>query len=150
MVQPPPAASRCGPGWVASQAVSLVEVMIAVAILAVALLAILGVFIGGLELMAHSQEATVGHEIARAMLEEISAADRSTLPTANSTFDGTVPTGQTLAGFPPAPYPEVVIDGRRYIISVQTRQVVGTTVSVAVEVSWGQPGGAKLETYLHP
>lgn len=129
------------------RAVSLLEVLCAMSILAVAALAIAQVFISGLGLMTQSRDMQAAAEVGRQLLEQVRVS--GTIPP-NATFDGSVPDPQ-VNGFPPAPYPVGTVDGKPYTLVVTTQPVPGSpdVKAVGVEVRWGDNHRARLQTYFY-
>ncbi len=66
-------------------------IMVTVGLLAVALLAVIGVFTGGLDLMARSQEISAATDVARELLERVKSQGVSFIPGPPAVFDGRAP-----------------------------------------------------------
>ncbi len=136
---------------------SLLEVTLALGILTVALLATLQVFLSGSQMVAQSTQVTTAGELARELLDRCAAIGYALVPPNSTVFDGTAttPTLPDANGFPPAPYPEAVVEGTTYRFRVTTDNlaVLGATNeprAIFVEVFWGRNHQASFETYLHP
>ena len=109
------------------------------------LVALIGVFIGGLKLMDGSQLRTKASNVGREVLEAI--ADEGGfdfVPTTDSFFDGVAPT-PTRQSFPPPPYPQAEREGRTFTVSVETSTLTERTRAVLVTVTWGEEGSVQLE-----
>lgn len=127
---------------------TVAEILIALGLVVTALLVLVGVFGGGLNLMANSQEHTVAVEQAKEFLESIEEGGGfAMLPTTAKVFDGSVPDSPE-SGFPPAPYPVVAVDGRSYVLTVRVEPhpTLAEVTAVEVEVRWGERGRTRLET----
>lgn len=128
---------------------TLAEVLMAVGILAMVLIFVIGVFIGGLNLMERSEVHTDASSIGRELLETIEdEGGFAALPSDDVIFDGKVPTPR-VDGFPPEPYP-VAQRGREYTIRVEVRKPPGgerRLGAVLVTVSWddGGRGESRIE-----
>ncbi len=128
---------------------SLLELMIAFGVVAVAILAILLVFTRGLEWFVSSTDTTLASATGRQVLDEIRQRGPERLPAANLTFDGRAGNPKDVAlDFPPDPYP-VANDGtRNYTMVVRFSDVNPRLRSVLVEVYWNERSHVKLETYV--
>lgn len=127
---------------------TLSELLISVGLLAVVILTIVGVFIGGLKLMNNSKVRTGASNIARQVLEAIEdEGGFVALPDEESLFDGAVPT-PAVEGFPPAPYPVAQADGRDFTVVVETRNLGARARAVLVTVNWDDRS-LKLEKVFH-
>ncbi|MCA9796857.1 MAG: prepilin-type N-terminal cleavage/methylation domain-containing protein [Candidatus Eremiobacteraeota bacterium] len=131
---------------------SLVEILLALALVAVAILGIVGAFIAGVRMMGRSNELTQATEEGRQVLERIklnvAAGGLDYLPTGTYLFDGATPDppqGAAPLVFPPDPYPG---DGR-YVIRVSGRELTTDLREVSVEVRWGETGRTLLVTRMH-
>lgn len=129
-------------------ALTLAEVIIAIGLLSMVLLMLVGVFIGGLQLMARSEVHTEASSIGREVIETIEdEGGFSALPSSMASFDGAVPHPK-LDGFPPDPYPKATRGGREYIIRVEVRSPSSRLGAVLVTVKWNE-GQIKLEKVFH-
>lgn len=134
----------------------------AVGLLAVAALALLTVFIGGLKMMQRSNEMAAANDVARAVLEAVKRDyhihSDALFPSGEYKFDGRVPDDVfdddpdvAPPAFPPQPYPSTVINNITYTALVSGRPESSRLHRVRVEVYWGvssQP--IVLETLIHP
>ncbi len=109
--------------------------MLAVGILAVALLALIGVFTTGLSLLAQSRDSQTATQLARELVE--TARVTGNVPKAALSFDGSVPTAP-VNGFPPLPYPARNVGGQNYVLKVVTLPIRTDLVGVSVEVTWAR------------
>lgn len=123
---------------------TMAEVLLALFLLAVGILALVGVLAGGLNQMSRSEELTEAAYLARDFFENVRKLDPAVIPE-NASYDGDTP---ALDGFPPAPYPGFKIRGRQYNFKVETTRLGDFTVSLKVEVSWPDGGPVKYETYV--
>lgn len=110
----PPVRSRCRVGWEGERlrgdprGFTLSEVMVAIGLLAVALLAVISLFTAALRLQAQLQERTEAASLGRELMERIRAAP-GTVPAAPRSWYGgemeDTPYDLGPPRFPPAPYP---------------------------------------------
>lgn len=121
--------------WNWRRGLNLAEVMLALGILAVAMLALIGVFTSGLRLLAQSRDAQTATQLARQLLEQVRVSGN--VPHAALTFDGSIPTAQ-VAGFPPAPYPAATVANLPFTLVVTTQPIRPDFVAVRVVVRWHQ------------
>jgi len=129
---------------------TVAEVMMALGILGIAILAIVSGFIGAIEMNARSIEMAVASQVGRDFLERAHELGYENVPEGNFTFDGALNAPQTAEGFPPAPYPKVEANGRTHTLLVNVTTKGATLKVVVVEVSCGKHGRAVFETYLYP
>lgn len=130
------------------RAYSLLEVLIAIAVMTMAVLSVVALFTSGLRMKTKLSQVALATEIARETMERIKSQGFTTLPPVGSTFDGSLPTPQTLSGFPPAPYPTIRRDGRDYFVVVAVSEVTGRPRlrTVDVEVRWGRDSTVRIST----
>ena len=124
---------------------SLLEILIAIGLVAFALLTLMGVYISNLKLVDQSSHISDATEVGREMLERIKEVEYADLPPAPSLFDGGAGMPQ-VGGFPPEPYPVKTINGVDYAIEILL-QPEGNLVSVTAKVSWSD-STITLQTYL--
>jgi len=115
--------------------INLAEIMLAVGIVAVAMLALIGVFTSGLRLLAQSRDSQTATQLARQVLEQVRVSGN--VPHNALTFDGSVPTPR-VAGFPPPPYPTATVANLPFTLFVTTQPIRSDFVAVRVEVRWQQ------------
>lgn len=109
--------------------------MLAVGILAIAMLALIGVFTTGLKLLAQSRDSQTATQLARELMEQTRASG-NVCRTAQ-VFDGSVPT-PPINGFPPPPYPAANVGGLPFTFVVRTTPVRPDLIGVQVEVRWAR------------
>ncbi len=120
----------------------------AIGILAVVILTVVGVFIGGLKLMNNSKVRTAASNVGKEMLEAIEdEGGFVAIPDQETVFDGAVPAPQ-VDGFPPEPYPTTRTDNRDFVIVVETRNIDDRSRAVLVTVNWDDRS-LKLEKMFH-
>lgn len=138
------------------------EALVAVGLLAVAALALLTVFIGGLKMMQRSNEMAAANDVARSVLEAVKRDYKghsdALFPPGEYKFDGRVPDivfdddpDELPPPFPPEPYPSTTINDIDYTVVVSGKPESARLHRVRVEVYWGissQP--VVLETLIHP
>lgn len=132
------------------RAVTVAEVMMAFGILAVAILAIVSAFLGAIELNARSVDTAVATQVGRDFLERVNELGYDSVPDGTYTFVGANNDPQNGDGFPPAPYPKVVANGKDHYLQVRVSTKGATLKVVVVEVTSGKHGRATFETYLYP
>lgn len=126
--------------------VTLIEVMLALGILAVALLSLIAVFTSGLKLARASDQVTTASTVGQEFLELVKG--KGYTQTAVGTYDGRVSTPQdTATGFPFAPYPSVKRESGDYTLVVDCQDVTSTIRGVKVEVYWDTQKGGKVTFY---
>lgn len=132
---------------------NLIEVLLAVAIVAVALITLIGVLTYGMQMLSRSREVYVANEIGRQLMEKIRLETRTTgfsaLPGGAYVFDGRVPDPAS-GGFPPAPYPGQTWNGGNYQLVVTGAQSDARLKSVTVDVYWGPTQKISLTSLYHP
>ena len=140
---------------------SVMEALVAVGLLAVAALALLTVFIGGLKMMQRSNEMAAANDVARSVLEAIkrdyALYDDPLFPVGAYKFDGRVPDDKfdddplvDPPPFPPDPYPAVKVNGTEYKVVVSGNEEASRLKRVKVEVYWNDNRPISLETLIHP
>lgn len=115
------------------KAMTLAEILLAVGLLAVAILALVALNTGGLRLMSSGRQHLAATDLAERVLDGARELGYSRIPVPKS-----FPPDANSEGFPPAPYPGQQIDGYDYQISVKTQQVKNHLKSVEVKVSYGK------------
>lgn len=123
---------------------TLAEILVALAILSLALLTMIAVFIKNLSLSAKAEETTVATELCHRQLQNIRSMEPELIPTP-ANFTG-APSNSD--GFPPEPYPSQTLDREDYNVEVSTR-VDGDFVLVESTVSWRR-GRLTLATLVRP
>lgn len=127
---------------------SLLEVIFAIALLAVLALGLLALFINGLKLSSQNRETTKCAKVAQQLLENL--RDRSLeFPKTPQTFRASQSDPQ-VNGFPPAPYPKLLLGRQEYFVDVQIEPVTGHLHLYSVRVQVGWPDGShpvELQTY---
>lgn len=115
-----------------ARALSLLEVLLATALVGFGVLTLMGVFTGGLKLVEQGNNQAVAVDIARAVLDATRDQGYASIP-ASGSFTG----GPAVGGFPPAPYPETTVNNQAYTVAVNcsTRDV--HLKAVVAEVRWG-------------
>ena len=127
---------------------TLAEILIAVGLLTMVLVLLVGVFIGGLQLMQRSEVHTAASSIGREVMETIEdEGGLACIPLHSTAFNGANPDA-SVDGFPPAPYPRVSRAGREFVVRVETHSLSARMAAVLVTVSWGG-GRIQLEKVFH-
>lgn len=138
---------------------SLMELVLALGVVTVAVLALITVFISGLELSARSRDLATATELARAVMERtklnLRTAGFAYVPAGSYTFDGRAPAprvGAPPLDFPPDPYPGVPnLNGQRYSVLVTGSEPnPGKLKEMRVEVLFGPSSRVVVETRFHP
>jgi type II secretory pathway pseudopilin PulG len=116
---------------------TLTEVLLALGLITVALLALVGVLALSLRSSTQNRQATQAAQLAQQLFEEIRR--EGNCPSATVDY-----TGQpAVDGFPPAPYPGVQVEDTEYRLVVHGEPVGGRTglYAVKVNVLWSQHQG---------
>lgn len=123
---------------------TLLEVILAFALLSIGIITLSTVFISGLKLAGNSRDLSAASQMANEVLERARHQGFDNLPKANVLFDGQVP--DAAAGtFPGSPYPSR--DG--YVLQVEARSLGPRLRAVRVKVLWAS-GSYTTETLIHP
>ncbi|MGE0494901.1 MAG: hypothetical protein AB7S38_37170 [Vulcanimicrobiota bacterium] len=122
----------------------------AVALAALALLALIGVFVASLRLTSQNREAVAATHLAGEILERARSLDYSVLPQTVTVFRGSLPDA-AVNGFPPAPYPRVSMGGQEYVFEVRVEPGPPPGELLAVEVvARYSDHQVRLQGYLTP
>jgi type II secretory pathway pseudopilin PulG len=139
------------------RALTLLEAIVAIGLLALATLSLLTVIVGGMKLMARSNEMAAANDVAKSTLEAIKRDfklhEMDALPPGVYTFDGRISDPADSTGpntFPPAPYPSVTVSGIQYNLVVEGLNEGTRIRRVKVSVYWDDDTPLVLETLLHP
>lgn len=135
---------------------TLVEVVVAFGILAVAALALIAAFVSGMKLSAHSRDITIASEVAKQVLErtrdELRMFGFDYIPAGTYSFDGRAgdfPIG--IPPFPPGPYPTTRISDQDYFVVVTGEEPApGRLKNVRVDVYWHGDSHVTMETKFSP
>ena len=108
------------------------------------LILLVGVFLGGLNLMERSEIHTAASSIGAELMETIEdEGGYSSIPDGTYAFDGATPTPK-LGSFPPDPYPKATRAGREFTVKVEVQSPTDELRAVLVTVSW-DTGRIQLE-----
>ena len=118
----------------------------ALSLVAVAVLAILGVYSIGLKQSTDAEKILKATEMAKELLESTRELDFTQVPDTNVQFDGRSGAPPHSPVFPPAPYPER--NGQGVLVIVD--QVGPTLKSVCVKVYYREGRSVDLQTYFRP
>ena len=131
-----------------ARGVTLVEIILAIGVLAVAILGLATVFISGLKLVEASANLTSATNVGREFLETVKEHGYS--GTRAGTFDGRTPTPpDARSGFPPAPYPKTTVDQHEYTLVVRCRDYSPTIRTIEVDVYWDRDSKTSFSTMVH-
>lgn len=123
---------------------SLLEVMLALAVLAILLVSLVLVLTGGLRLISQADRSDQANALALHMMERIK--ERSVIPVEGD-FDGRAsPTPQVL-GFPPTPYPKAELE-RNFEFVVRVAAHSERLWHVKVEVYEDESRAASMEGFV--
>ncbi|CAM9987568.1 unnamed protein product [Phaeothamnion confervicola] len=125
---------------------SLLEVMLAIALMGVVVVGILVVMGGGLRLMNQAGDVTRARELATQEMENIRQSAYAYSPDGTN-FDARSGTA-AVGGYPPAPYNPA--PGETYKLAVAVQRVNPTLRSIRVDVYWGVNHNIHLETLMNP
>ena len=127
---------------------TLAELIVTMALIAIAALGLLAAFTSGLKLMQQSTNLSMATDLGREMLESIKAGGYQR--TAVGDFDGRQSDPADAAtGFPETPYPRGRRDQQEYTLRVLCQQHSPTTRLLKVEVFWGRSHRTSLSTMVH-
>ena len=131
---------------------TLAEILFSAGILTIVLVLLVGVFVGGLNLMERSEIQTAASSIGREIIETIQdEGGFGALPEGDIVFNGGNPDPK-MGDFPPDPYPTASRDGRDYSVRVEVKEVSSRVPNrmsaVLVTVSW-DGGRIQLEKVFH-
>ena len=132
-------------GQIRQRGLSLLEILFALVLVTVAVLAVVSVYIGGMRLSAKGERLFIASETGKAVLERIREAGFSEIPDGTRTFDGRSNDPQ-LGDFPPPPYPAQ----GDYPILVETHLQEANLKSVTVRVFYDKDNSVVLQTYFTP
>jgi uncharacterized protein (TIGR02598 family) len=132
---------------------SLIEVLLAIGLVAVAALTMISMFLYGLEASAKSSDIAAATAVGQQIVERVRRMHKlqgfGATPTGSFVFDGRVPQ-PAVANFPPSPYPEATLNKRRYPVVVTGTQPSGFLKTMRVEVYYEPGKKITLETHIHP
>ena len=129
-----------------SRGLSLIEVLVAMGLVASAVLALVSVYLGGIKLSRKSEKILLATETAKAMLEVVREKGFDAIPAETKIFRGQENDPRTEQGFPPDPYPA---EGD-FFITVETRERESNLRSVTVKVIYDGKSSVSLQTYVTP
>ncbi|MFA5504750.1 MAG: type II secretion system protein [Vulcanimicrobiota bacterium] len=141
------------------RALTLLETIIAIGLLAMATLSLLTIIVSGMKMMQRSNEVAAASDVARSTLEAIKrdfkAHGMSALPPDEFTFDGRDPEPDEVdlsgpVAFPPQPYPRVTVGGQTYFVGIEGRSEGTRVKRVKVNIFWDDDTPLVLEALLHP
>ena len=131
--------------WQGKTGVSLIEVMLALGLVATAVLAIMSVYTMGLRQSVKAEKMLKATEMSREIMERTRELDFSKIPDTNTTFDGHL-SQSAVNGFPPSPYPK-----RTDLVAViVVDQVAPQLKSVCVRVFYDKGQSVDFQTYFKP
>lgn len=125
---------------------TLMEILIALGLVAFALLTMVGVCIRGTHLMTRGERITIATDVGREVLESLKQQGYAALPAADSLFDGRVPDPADASGFPGPPYPS----SRSCNLVIRTEKLDTELKSVTVTVYYDGTSHVEFQTYLRP
>lgn len=116
---------------VGARGVTLIEILLAVALVAVAILALIGLNTGGLRLMTKGRAQVNAIDLAERQLDSISELGYSQIKVGKA-YAGS----SAEDGFPPAPYPLATLEGNQYHLAVEAYQQDDNLIRVRVLVTF--------------
>jgi type II secretory pathway pseudopilin PulG len=132
-----------------NKGVTLAELVVAMGIVSVALLAIMGVLIQSTGALNSDRKISTASQLARQVMEAVRAGGHLTIPEGTVTFDGRADHPK-VNDFPPDPYPGVKVDEGEFHISVTAERKPPNLKSVTVEVYWDVDKKVALQSYFLP
>ncbi len=124
---------------------SLIEVMLALGLVASAVLAIMAVYTMGLRQSVKAEKMLKATEMSREIMERTRELDFSKIPDTNTSFDGRL-NQSAVNGFPPTPYP--TRDDFKAVVTVD--QIAPQLKSVCVKVFYDKGQSVDFQTYFKP
>lgn len=124
-------------------AISLIEIMLCIGLLAVLMVFVFSVIVGGLQMQTRAESVEQASSVAREQIESIKARPFEII---EGSFDGKAGS-PALDGFPPPPYPSV-IRGAEYFLSVDVVAVDERVWYCKVAVETSDRRMTTMETYL--
>lgn len=119
--------------------------MLALGLLALVVIGVMVVLIGGLSLLNQASDMAQARQLATQELERIRIGDLAYQPD-GTYFDGRLNTAP-VNGYPPPPYP---LGLGKYHLAVGAQRVGPGLRSVQVTVFWGDNHRLQLETMMNP
>lgn len=133
----------------ALRGLTLTEVLFALAIVAIAIISLVTLFLSGLRLLTRSADLQRCSELARRQVEAV--LEMPALPPGTVSYDGRLNQAPDAAtGFPPPPYPAVAVDDKSYPVLCALRPVTGDVRVLEVRVFYGPEQSVWVERYLRP
>lgn len=126
---------------------SLIEVALALGLLALVTLSVVAVVGAGLRARLQGEQHVVATEIANDVLERIRADGYLSIPAVATSFDGRIPQ-PPVGDFPPPPYPSPS-QAPEYRIQVESEPVARNLRRVRVTV-FSKEASTRLESLFHP
>ncbi len=120
------------------------EVLVAIGIIAVAILALVLMFTRGMVMLGHSKQISEATDAAQVCLETIKAKGVGFVVPGH--YDGRVK-DPSVDGFPPSPYPRTAQNYPVVVRATRTGAPLGT-ISIAVDVHYDEKNRVTLATYL--
>ncbi len=128
-------------------AVSLLELVVAIGLVAFTLLTMVAVAINGARLGQRGEQITRATEMGRSLLERLQDDGFVYLPDGDNVHDGRVPDPtDSVTGFPPSPYPSQ----ENMSLVVATRQLEPQLKSVTATIYYQDESHLTLQTYFRP
>lgn len=125
---------------------TLAEIIVALGVVSIALLAIMGVLIKSTGALRADRKVAQASNIARQVLEAVRAGGIE-IPAGTVTFDGR--TGQApVNDFPPAPYPQTTNEEGDFFVVVEVKPRPPSLKSVTVSVYWDVETRVTLQSYF--
>ena len=123
--------------------ISLLEIMLCIGLLAILMVFVFSVIIGGLQMQTRAESVEQASSVAREQIENLKARPFETV---EGTFDGKAGS-PALNGFPPPPYPSVT-RGADYFIRVEVAAVDERVWYCKVTVESRDHKMTTMETHL--
>lgn len=128
--------------------VTLTEIVFALAIVAIAIISLVTLFVSGLRLVNRSADLERCSEVARQVME--ATVELPSVPAGAVAYDGRLGDPRDAAtGFPPPPYPSARVDGKDYPVRVELSPS-GNLKVVQVRVFYGPQESVWVERYRGP
>ena len=132
------------------RALSLIEVVLATGLIAIAGLALIGIQIQAARQTKQSRQYWAASQLAKEALGHIQEMSMDLYPAGDVVFKGVDNEPPTPNGFPPMPYPKATRGGVEYFVTVRHEQASTRSHQISVNVTWGERGLVQMATRIGP